>query len=386
MMLTALLLSLMSVHVLDKSGADAFTSSASRCKSKRSFEERRIPTHMFVSGNDDSDKSGTTEKIRAAVYQAPSQSVLPDNPLAKLMQIADSLRVAANHGVDLVVYPELYLSGSNKDAIDRECQELGIVANICGELGVACAIGYAEKMSQAEAKCTSSSAGDKSVYNAVAAFNADGSRAGNYRSISTNESFLEGQPFVESIPIRIQLPTRQEEKEREIRLGLMCGADSTVPEHSRQLVRSGAKALIALGYFKNVGFDQRVVDCVLPSRAMENEVPLLFANPEGSDPSANGEKEFIGSSAIIACDGDYLACAPQEEGGDLPLDVGYLLPCETGALYAADIEIDLQSQTASTLQQLMDKWDLTPKVPDVVDKKEKVLSKELRGTSGFAKR
>ena len=169
--------------------------------------QHRTSVHIFSSKDDTSNEPINKEKIRAAVYQAPIQNVLPDNPLAKLMQIADSLRGAANHGVDLVVYPELYLSGSN-DAMDRECKELSIIANICGEVGVACVIGYAEKMGQAEAK-SSDESGDKTAYNAIAAFNADGSRTGNYRSISPSASFLEGEQFVESIPIRLLLPSRE---------------------------------------------------------------------------------------------------------------------------------------------------------------------------------
>ena len=345
-----------------------------------------------------SDETFSTGKIRAAVYQAPVQSnTQSDNPLAVLTQVADSLRVAAQAGVDLVLYPELYLSGSTKRILDRESYELNIVGNICAELNVACVVGYAEKMGESEIKRANDGGESEGAYNSIAAFNADGSRAGNYRSISkyADETlFREGHPFVESIPLTLQLPNRQEGEQREIKVGIMCGRDALVPEHSRQLVRSGAQALLSLASLRNVDYDQRIVNCMMV-RAMENEVPVLYANPEGDDANSEEEMEFIGSSAIISKDGGYLVCAPIEEGGDMIHDVGYLIPCEAGALFAADIDMnssksfdiasDNEQVSTSLMQQSLDQWDLTPRVPDILGNRDKVLSTEPRVTNGFAK-
>ena len=78
---------------------------------------------------------------------------------------------------------------------------------MCEELNIACIIGYAESIHESELK--SGKKEEESVYNSVAAFNCDGSRAGNYRSISTTDGFKKGHPFVESIPILLTLPNRE---------------------------------------------------------------------------------------------------------------------------------------------------------------------------------
>ena len=103
-----------------------------------------------------------------------------------------------------------------------------------------------------------------------------------------------------------------------------------------------------------------MVECVLPTRALENQVPFLFANYEFKEDKMNeGDLEFVGSSAIVSTDGEYLVCAPQHEGGDMPIDTGYLIPCEVGALYAADINIESTSNTESS-----DQWELKARMPD----------------------
>ena len=365
-------------------GVDAFATNASlrlRYKSKRIYREPSSDMVLFLAIND-ADKTSKIERIRTAVYQAPAQKALPDNTLAKLLQIADSLRVATNHGVDFVLFPELFVKGSNEEALDRQCNELNVIANVCGELKVACAVGYAEKISEEELKSITSDTNQDYIYNSIAAFNADGSRAGNYRSISAHAPFQRGNAFVESIPVSIQLRTKKDDlKEHDVKVGLMCGLDTLIPEHSRQLTRSGAKVLLVSGCFRSTDLENRRVNCVLPTRAMENDVPVLFANPEGSDVSSNGRLEFAGSSAIISNDGSYLACAPHKEGGDLPFDIGYFLPCEIGGLHAADVGIDSKSPASD---DTLNAWDLSPKMtPNKSCKGGKILSNDFRVATGF---
>ena len=363
---------------------DAFDMNASlSLQYKSKHVHRKLPSESEVvlfSAENDRDKTPERERIRIAVYQAPEQNTISDNPLGKLMQIADSLRVAANHGVDFVLFPELFIKGSTEEALDRQCNELNVIANMCGTLKVACAIGYAEKMSEEELKSITSDTNRDYIYNSIAAFNADGSRAGNYRSISAYTSFQGGNAFVESIPVSIQLQTKKDGvKERDIKVGMMCGLDTLIPEHSRHLIRSGANVMLVSGRFRNTELENRIVDCILPARAMENEVPVLFANPEGSDVTSNGKFNFVGSSAIISNDGSYLACAPQIEGGDLPFDVGYFLPCEIGALHAADIVIDSKSPA----EDILNTWDLSPNIVSDKSAKGDKMQKQLRVANGF---
>ena len=307
--------------------------------------------------------------IRAAVYQTichPSSDTSLENPLAILTQVADSLRVASLHGIDVVIYPELFLTGghsSQQSAIDRQDTKFNIIGNICEELNVSCIIGYAESIHESELKSTSNIDDDKQAFNSIMTFNADGSRAGNYRSISKQDFSRSGHAFVESTPMLLQLPNRDtsngEDREREIKVGLMCGGDVSCPQHCMNLVSSGAQILVASTSFTKP--DTRVVECVLPTRALENQVPFLFANYESQEEKINeGDLEFRGSSAIISKDGEYLVRAPQHEGGIMPSDCGYLIPCdEVGTLYAADINVESTSNTESN-----DQWELKARMPD----------------------
>lgn len=85
-----------------------------------------------------------------------------------------------------MLFPELYLTGSNSltdgggGAVDRESYELNIVGNMCAELNVACILGYAESIHKSELvkKKNVDESKNYTGYNSIAAFHADGSRAG----------------------------------------------------------------------------------------------------------------------------------------------------------------------------------------------------------------
>ena len=339
-------------------------------------------TNLYSTVDDVIETIVVSERVRAAVFQAPaSQS---QNPLEILTEVADSLRVASLHAVDVVVYPELYLRGSssnNGGALDRESYELNIIGNMCGELNVACIIGYVEAVHESEQTAESGVLG--SYYNSIAAFNADGSRAGNYQSVSKSAfegaQCKRGSPFVEFIPATLTLPTRDAtEAERTIKVGMMCGNDILKPEHSLHLVRCGAQALVAPCSFKNNNNDLRALKYVTATRAIENNVPFIMANKESTGSSDMEGDDFIGSSAIVSQDGEYLVCGPETEGGDMPSDSGYLIPCENGALYAADIDIST-SCTSTVIQHSMKHWDLNPLVPDAIGSSKKEDKRESHG-------
>ena len=396
----------------------------------------KISTRLFQRAAFSGSPSSFQASVRAAVFQprsSPSSTtgVLEDiqkkakNPLGILTQVADTLRVASMHGVDIVLFPELFLSGGPRvtpsPPLDRESYELNIVGNLCQELNVACVVGYAEKQHNSELLQPKSSASRseedgggncEGMYNSLACFNADGSRAGNYRCVNTQANvpttrtvtldphssnddvmFLAGHPLVEVMPITMRLPTRGREKlvdpsidddiptlmdgGREFKFGMLCSDDALIPEHSRHLTRSGAQILLLSASFRRT--QQQVPEHVIPTRSIENSLPLLFANYVEADSGAKERQElntnpmsYIGSSAIISSNGDILVRAPETDDGDMPSDKGYLLPCEEGgALYAADIEMNdyrignsfPDSEDHSIIiQNSIDQWELTPRI------------------------
>jgi predicted amidohydrolase len=346
------------------------------------------------------------EKFRAAVYQPPAleeneSKVQKENPLEILTQVADALRVASAHGVDIVVFPELYLNGGPKRVLsgdsaplDRESYELNIVGNLCEELHVACVVGYAELKHESETKTRKTKNrsshghedGDSSkngVFNSIAIFNANGSRAGNYRSVnphlkdelSTTIDFITGHPLIEVMPTLLQLPTKKKGVPRELKVGLMCGRDLLMPEHCRHLARNGAQIIVSSASFQTRDFS--MVKHVCPTRSIENGTPLLISNyvdqtltqepGEKEEQKDSNELSFIGSSAIISQLGEELVRAPRNQYSDMPCDDGYLLPCDVGALYAADIDVATEilhrnySENRGFIETSMNQWDLAPR-------------------------
>eukprot|EP00547_Thalassionema_nitzschioides_P011027 CAMPEP_0194256494 /NCGR_PEP_ID=MMETSP0158-20130606/36818_1 /TAXON_ID=33649 /ORGANISM="Thalassionema nitzschioides, Strain L26-B" /LENGTH=358 /DNA_ID=CAMNT_0038995195 /DNA_START=45 /DNA_END=1121 /DNA_ORIENTATION=+ len=295
--------------------------------------------------------------IRAAVYQPPPQ-IISENPLAILTQATEALNIASKHGVEILLFPELFLS----DSWDRESRPLSIIGNVCSELNIACVIGYCEKRHKSEIKPGEDD--QSNLCNSIAAFNADGTRAGNYRStnIKSGQQFMAGHPFVEVMPIVLQLPSSSETPQ-ELKVGMLLGNDILMPENCRYLARNGADLLLVAASME----DQNIVNHIVPTRAMENELPLMFSNYVGQAKEKEYNEygkvitEWIGSSGIISKSGRELVRAPCEEGGDMLSDEGYLLPCFVGELYAADIDISSQQVSSKAAERSKKYWIMEAK-------------------------
>ena len=372
----------------------------------------------------------TNTKLRAAVYQPPiakdkmAERNVNDNPLRVLNEITGVLQLASKCAIDVVQFPELFLSGglfsdvvSGKSApLDRESYTLNIVGNLCADLSVACCMGYAESRHESEGQTQF-----PGCYSSIAFFHADGSRAGNYRCLHPPSQwakkegdnqivFEKGHPLVEAIPISLLLPMQPEsptlqqsikvqqvesstttaeaktKTPREVKVGAMCGGDLSVPEHARYLGRSGAEILVVSG---SLIYDSgsRVAKHVIPARSMENELPLLFSNYV--DEESASSQSFFGQSAILSADGSELVRAPESSGGDMPSDGGYFLPCEMGgALYAADLTIPANNgkKAMGSIDASMKQWEITPRVDQLGgDKKRDTKVINGRNEKGFRK-
>ena len=99
-------------------------------------------------------------------------------------------------GIDLVLFPALFLTGSSSGVedgcicgLDRKGVELNVIGSICGNLSVAYVVGYAERRHENErAGSVKEEDGNGLLYDSIAFFHADGTRAGNYRSVSPSFS------------------------------------------------------------------------------------------------------------------------------------------------------------------------------------------------------
>jgi predicted amidohydrolase len=361
--------------------------------------------------------TSTTTSTTNATAAASSPSLL----LYNLRRVTDALQRAANHNVELVIFPEGFLCDDDEAALDREASELNVIGQLAQAFEVACVVPFAEKRPAATLSKLSSSPSPivSSSLSSVAIFHWDGSRAGTYTSIASSN----GNPFVESLPIRIRLKSCSQ-------VGLTCGILTledlwTSPEHGRHVVRLGAQLLLVVaGAERRRHNDERLLRHVLPTRAMENQVPILCANLEGpakttthplpqiiqqdddnnndADDVTNNNKgkqcvssSFVGLSGIISTDGEELIRAPvydddddddanipneEDDAGRVVVGVkgSSIIPCNGGELYVSTVTIahnheeegsllasslssGLSPSSSCIIQQSKSRWDIVPR-------------------------
>ena len=370
---------------------------------------------LVLSFSSDSSLPAQLRTFRAAVYQCDCS--LP-NALFSLKRATDALRRAARHGVELVVFPEMFLPGRDishsiekqpKGALDREAYELNVLGQLSNEFGVACVAPYVEKPHESEGI-----ASDLMAFSSAAVFHADGSRAGNYRrtmmpsALAKNNFLGEGNPIVEALPININL------KSTSIQCGVIMGDELvSSPEQARYLVRTGAELLLVAG--TAVGSagchtsvtSEREARHILPTRAIENCVHVICANYEGSieDKSPDDNNTFTGLSVIVSPSGEELIRAPpsdfiegysengsgefdQENGQDTGrvvygVEGSSIIPCEDGTLYVAPIKIDKEDCAARNkcADDSNSRWDVLPKHKENTSSGGKTTPSKNRSTN-----
>lgn len=199
-----------------------------------------------------------------------------------------------DHGdaLDLVVCPELFLSGYDIGALvhDRAEPAAGPSANrlkdMAQRLGTTIIAGYPEQD------------GDV-IHNAAMVCFADGKRRMNYRKRLIPPGF-EGNYFT---PGDAQCLFDL----NGWKLAVLICYDVEFPEYVRQAVLNGADLVVApTALRRKWGI---VADTMLPTRAFENGVYILYANHAGTE----GNCEYLGRSVILGPDGTEHARAGDSE-------------------------------------------------------------------------
>ncbi|MBC9246002.1 carbon-nitrogen hydrolase family protein [Paracoccus sp. 11-3] len=215
--------------------------------------------------------------------------------------LAPIARNLGNLGVDVLVLPELILPGYNRPDAHRDLSQslsgrwVQQISSIARDANLAITFGWAER------------AGDQ-VYNAASFIGADGAIRGHYRKIQLfgpmeRQSFQHGS---DDPPVF---------EYRGHRIGMLVCYDIEFPEHARSLARHGAEILV-VPTANPVGYDH-VQEYLIPARASENAVNIIYANYIGPD----GDMAFGGGSVIVGPDGRPLASAGRSPAiliADLP--------------------------------------------------------------------
>ncbi|EIK98706.1 hydrolase [Pseudomonas sp. M47T1] len=220
--------------------------------------------------------------MHIALYQCPPQ---PLNVIDNLARLQAQVRLAKTQGVELLVFPEMFLTGYNigAPAVQRLAEAANgpsahVIAGIAEAHGMAIAYGYPERSA------------DGRVYNSAQLFDARGNSRLNYR-----KTHLFGEldramfsPGADHFPV-VELDGWQ--------VGLLICYDIEFPENARRLALAGAE-LIVVPTANMLPFEF-IADVTVRSRAFENQCFVAYANYCGNE----GHVHYCGLSSVAGPDG-----------------------------------------------------------------------------------
>lgn len=210
-----------------------------------------------------------------------------------LQLISDAMLEAKSDQADLIVFPELFLTGYSvgdqlKDLAETEDGPgLTEVRKLCLEKGLYAAISFPENGE------------DGHFYISSAMIDDNGDILGIYRKThlfdEENDFFTPGSKFT-----LIDTPLGK--------IGMMICFDVEFPEIARALKLQGADFIVIVN--ANMHPYQLHHHLYARARAMENEIPVIICNRLGQE----GDLDFCGDSMVIDATGELLLEMKQSEG------------------------------------------------------------------------
>jgi len=227
--------------------------------------------------------------MKIALYQGPGHINDPSAGFALMAAKAAEAKVA---DADLLILPEMYLSGYNigpAAALEHAISHEGLAPaqSIARELGIALVFGYPERVGDA-------------VANSAALIGPDGALLLNYRKTHLFGE-LDRAMFK---AVGTEFPTATLHG---LTIGLLICYDIEFPEPARRLALAGADVILVPTAQMEPYY--QVARYVIPARAYENQVYLAYANHSGTDDGL----DYIGHSSICGPDGAVLAIAGKGE-------------------------------------------------------------------------
>jgi len=228
--------------------------------------------------------------MKIAIYQGAGK---PAGVNENLEIIYDKALRAAENGADLIIFPELFLSGYN---IGKTVQDLAEhsggpaaqkAARIARQANIALLYGYPERF-------------NTDVYNSALLIDRSGNSRTNYRKTHLygryeKSCFKPGESFVIA-------------EFEGWKIGLLICYDVEFPEAVRALVYAGADLIaVPTALMKDYC---RVAEHIVPARAYESEIFVAYVNRCGSE----GDTIYCGRSCLVGPDGrDILRAGKSEE-------------------------------------------------------------------------
>ena len=229
-----------------------------------------------------------SDHLTIALFQTQG---VPGNVEANLELMARTARRAAGLGCDLLIFPELFLTGYNiGKALVRMAQPpdgpaARKVRRLAREHRIAILFGYPEL-------------GENRIFNSAICIGADGKICANYR-----KTHLYGAEKQQFAPGEKLLITRI----GPLQVGILICYDVEFNGAVTALARAGAH-LVAVPTALMHPYRQ-VAHSVVPARAYDHQLYIAYANRCGRE----GELAYCGSSCVVGPDGVDLARASEED-------------------------------------------------------------------------
>ena len=233
------------------------------------------------------------QSIRIAVYQCAAAGLTLPQRLERLQKAIESHEQESSIKLDLVLCPELFLSGYNVgkslESYTHQFPDHGIsaVAELAKKSNIAITFGYPEKNN------------DK-LYNAAACIDSSGTLLANHHKQLNSPHSFEEDYFTPGV-------TKTLFAFKGLKVALMICYEIEFPEAARAASIAGAD-LILVPTALVAAWDV-VASKLIPTRAFENGVWLAYANHAGHE---NGF-DYFGGSKIVAPNGEVVASANAEE-------------------------------------------------------------------------
>ena len=220
-----------------------------------------------------------------ALLQAPAA---PCDKAANIATIRRAAQSAAGAGSEVVVFPELFLTGYNHPGAMADLAEPldGPSAAEIAAIARAARIGIVVGMPERDGAL---------IYNSALAFDAEGRLSGHYRKIHLFGP-VEARVFTPGDRLTVA-------RIGPFTVGLAVCYDIEFPELARALVRAGAD-LICVPTANMMPF-AGAAQTLVPARALENGVAVVYANLAGTE----GHLTYTGLSCIVGFDGRDIARA-----------------------------------------------------------------------------
>ena len=205
---------------------------------------------------------------------------------ANVVTISTATARASRRGVDLLVFPECFLTGYfSGEAVERIARQIdqdtvSALRAVAKSNATAVLVGYYEVQGSG-------------IYNAALLIGADGAILANYRKRALYGDW-ERCAFLPGIePVLVDY--------RGIRISVLICFDIESPELVRECARNGADLIVVPTSLMEP--HDRIARHVIPARAIENQVYIAYANRIGSERGLR----YVGRSAIYDPEGTLIA-------------------------------------------------------------------------------